>query len=161
MEGIGKYFFKKRDLSDQSQGDHERKKVKEGSSTNSTDNTDVFGDGLESADCKAILFNCLKDLGVKVNEVVINKIKSEMDLDISPGDIDRTHRIGVSTKGKNRPIIITFSRYMDRSITETLTKIRMSALKAARNKFGFSSVWTADGKILYKEGDTKTKVYFD
>ena len=161
MEGTGKYFFKKRDLSDQSQGDHERKKVKEGSSTNSTDNTDVFGDGLESADCKAILFNCLKDLGVKVNEVVINKIKSEMDLDISPGDIDRTHRIGVSTKGKNRPIIITFSRYMDRSITETLTKIRMSALKAARNKFGFSSVWTADGKILYKEGDTKTKVYFD
>ena len=111
--------------------------------------------------------NCILIHGVKenqnedTNEVVINKIKSAMDLDISPGDIDRTHRIGVSTKGKNRPIIITFSRYMDRSITETLTKIRMSALKAARNKFGFSSVWTADGKILYKEGDTKTKVYFD
>ena len=48
------------------------------------------------------------------------------------------------------------------SITESLTKIRMSALKEARNKFGFSSVSTADGKILYKEeGDTKTKVYFD
>ena len=48
------------------------------------------------------------------------------------------------------------------SITESLTKIRMSALKEARNKFGFSTVWTADGKILYKEeGDTKTKVYFD
>ena len=48
------------------------------------------------------------------------------------------------------------------SITESLTKIKMSALKEARNKFGFGSVWTADGKILYKEeGDTKTKVYFD
>ena len=165
MEGIGKYFFKKRDLSDQSQGDHERKKVKEGSSTNSTDNTDVFGDGLESADCKAILFNCLKDLGVKVNEVVINKIKSEMDLDISPGDIDRTHRIGVPTKGKNTPIIVKLFRYIDRryvftnkkrlkgknmSITESLTKIRMSALKEARNKFGFSSVWTANGKIVQR-----------
>ena len=84
-----------------------------------------------------------------------------MDLDISPGDIDGTHRIGVSTKGKNRPIIVKFSRYMYRSFTESLTKIRMSALKEARNKFGFSSVWTTDRKILYKEGDTKTKVYFD
>ena len=140
MEGIGKYFSKKRDLSHQFQGGDERKKVKEGGSASSTDDTDVFGDGLESADCKAILFNCPKDLGIKVNEVVINKIKSEMDLDISPGDTDRTHTIGVSTKGKNRPIIVKFSRYMDRSITETLTKIRMNALKEARNKFGFSSV---------------------
>ena len=48
------------------------------------------------------------------------------------------------------------------SITESLTKIRMSSLKEARNKFGFNSVWTADRKIMYKEeGDTKTKVYFD
>ena len=204
MEGIRKYFSKKkRDLSDQSQGGDERLKVREGSSASSTDNTDVFGDGLESADCKAILFNCLKNLEVKVkaifdltnttnesqikgeqqlkcltdsvefisarfdeyeadrkkkdeminsleekvlgltekvdklsslvgrqkqysrrncilihgvkenqnedtDEVVINKIKSEMDLDISPRDIDRTHKIGVPTKGKNRPIIVQF-----------------------------------------------------
>ena len=48
------------------------------------------------------------------------------------------------------------------SITEGLTKIRMSPLKEARNKFGYSNVSTADGKILYKdEGDTKAKVYFD
>ena len=85
--------------------------------------------------------------------------------------------IGVPTKGKNRPIIIKFVRYMNRrqlftnkkrlkgknmSITDSLIKIRMSALKETRNKFGFSSVWTADRKILYdQEGDTKTKVYFD
>ena len=201
--------MKKRDQSDQSQGGDERKKVKEGSSASSTGDTDVFGDGLESADCKAILFNCLKNLEVKVKEifdlantrsksqikgehklkcltdstelisarfdkyeadrkkkdeminsleekvlgltgkvdklsslvdrqeqysrrncilihglkesqsedtdnVVINKMKIEMDLDISPGDIDRIHRIGVSTKGKNRPIIVTFVRYMNR-----------------------------------------------
>ena len=127
--------------------------------------------------------NCILIHGVKENqnedtdEVVINKIKIEMDLDISPRDIDCTHRIGVLTKGKNRPIIVKFVRYMDRrrvftnkkrlkgknmTITERLTKIRMSALKEARNKFGFSSIWTADGKILYKEeGDAQTKVYFD
>ena len=100
-----------------------------------------------------------------------------MDLGISPRYIDHTHRIGVPTKGKKRAIIVKFVRYMDRrrvftnkkrlkgknmSITEILTKIRMSALKEARNKFGFSSVWTTDGKIIYKEeGDAKIKVYFD
>ena len=127
--------------------------------------------------------NCILIHGVKENqnedtdEVVINKMKSEMDLDISPGDIDCTHRIGVPSKGKNRPIIIKFVRYMDRrhvfsnkktlkgktmSITESLTKIRMSPLKEATNKFEYSSVWTADGKIMCKEeGDTKAKVYFD
>ena len=64
-----------------------------------------------------------------------------MDLDISPGDIDHTHRIGVPSKGKNRPINARFLRYIDwrhvftnkkrlkgktMSITESLTKIRMS-----------------------------------
>ena len=45
------------------------------------------------------------------------------------------------------------------SITESLTKIRMSALKGPKNNFGYSSV---DGKIMYKdEGDAKAKVYFD
>ena len=30
------------------------------------------------------------------------------------------------------------------------------------NEFGYKSVWTAGGKIMYKtEGDTKAKVYFD
>ena len=53
------FFKKKRDLSDQSQGGDERKRVKE---KNSSDDTDLFGEGLESADCKAILFNCLKNL---------------------------------------------------------------------------------------------------
>ena len=38
----------------------------------------------------------------------------------------------------------------------------MSALKEARNKFGHNNVWTADGKIMYKDkGDAKAKVYFD
>ena len=69
MQGIGKYFSKKRDLSDQSQGGDERKKVKEGSSVSSTDDTDVFGEGLESADCKANLFNCLKNVEVKVKKI--------------------------------------------------------------------------------------------
>ena len=64
--------------------------------------------------------NCILVHGVKKNqnedidEVVINKMKPEMDLDISPGDIDRTHRTGVPSKDKYRPIIVKFVRYMDR-----------------------------------------------
>ena len=51
-------------------------------------------------------------------------------------------------------------KYM--SIIESLTKIRMSALKEARNKFGYSNPRTVDGKIMYKnKGDTKVKVYTD
>ena len=56
--------------------------------------------------------NCILIHGVKENqnedndEVVVNKIKSGRDLDISPGDIDRTHTIGIPSKGKNRPIIV-------------------------------------------------------
>ena len=53
--------------------------------------------------------NCILIRGIKENlnedtdEVVVNKIKSEMELEISPGDIYRTHRIGVLSKGKIDP----------------------------------------------------------
>ena len=56
--------------------------------------------------------NCILIHGVKENqnedtdEVVVHEIKSERDLDISPGDIDLTNAIGVPSKGKNRPIIV-------------------------------------------------------
>ena len=87
------------------------------------------------------LYGVQENQNEDTDEVVINKIKSEIDLDISPGDIAHTHRIGVPSKGKNIPIIDRFLRYIDRrhvftnkkrlkgktmSITESLTKIRMS-----------------------------------
>ena len=49
------------------------------------------------------------------DEAVVNKIKSEIDLEISHRDIDRTRRIGVTSKGKNRPIIVKHVKYMDRT----------------------------------------------
>ena len=66
---MGSIFQKKRYLSDHSQGGIERKQVKVGSSASSTDDIGVFGEELESADCKAILFNCLKNLEVKVKAI--------------------------------------------------------------------------------------------
>ena len=112
------------------------------------------------------------------DEVVVNKIKSGMDLEISPGDINRTLRICVASKGKNRLIIVKFVRYMEAriyqqkdkkrlkgkkmSVTKGLTKTKMTLLKEARNKFGYSGVWRANQKIINKnEGDTKAKLYVD
>ena len=110
--------------------------------------------------------NCIIIHVVKENqnkytdEIVVNRIKSEMDLEISPGDIDRIHGIGVPSNGKNRPIFNRFVRYVDRRRVFTnkkrlkrnnksIIKIRKSALRKARNKFKYSSVWKADGTIMY------------
>ena len=51
MEGIGKKFSKKDIPVINLTAAMKEEKVKKGSSANSTDNTDVFGEGLESADC--------------------------------------------------------------------------------------------------------------
>ena len=49
------------------------------------------------------------------------------------------------------------------SITESLTRYRMSVLNEAREKYGFKNVWTYDGRILYKDNNDgqNIKVYYD
>ena len=69
---IAKYFdknSKKRDLSGDSNPEEERKKIRDGSSASNTDNCDVLEEGLESSECKEILFNCLRNLQEKVIEI--------------------------------------------------------------------------------------------
>ena len=68
-------------------------------------------------------------------------------------------------RGKTRPIIVKLVRYNDWngvfrnkkklkwqtiSITESLTKISMDKLRQAKETYGFTNVWTNDGKILFK-----------
>ena len=94
-------------------------------------------------------------------------------------DIDRSHRIGKQKDDPNkvRPVIVKFTRYNDRikifrnkkrlkgkkmSITESLTGLRISKLKEARDKFAFRNVWSTDGRIIYKEeGSDQTRVYYE
>ena len=102
-----------------------------------------------------------------------------MDIEIFTDDLDRNHRIG-KTKDNNkhrRPIIVKFASHNDKhkvfrnkkrlkgkkiSITESLTKTRMAKLNEARDVFGFTNVWTSDGRILYKQdGEERTKIYYD
>ena len=73
MNQILQYFgrnLKKRGLSDGSKtGDDDSKKPREGSSGSYNDEADIFVDGVESADCRKVLFNCLKNLEEKMNDL--------------------------------------------------------------------------------------------
>ena len=73
MSSTIKSFFdrQKRDLSDKSNEDDERKKARE-SSLNislSKDDTDIFEEGIESPRCAGILYSCLQNLEKKVNKI--------------------------------------------------------------------------------------------
>ena len=79
---------------------------------------------------------------------------------------------------KYRPITLKFSRYSKRhkvfnskkrlkgqnlSITDSLTKLPISKLRGARDKYGFGNVWAVDRQILYQVDDTpnsKLAVYY-
>ena len=74
MNQISQHFGKnrkKRDLSDGSKtGDDDSKKPRRESNSGSyTDEVDIFEEGVESADCRKVLFNCLKKLEEKMNEL--------------------------------------------------------------------------------------------
>ena len=46
------------------------------------------------------------------------------------------------------------------AITQSLTFTRMNKLNEARERYNFKNVWTSDGKILYKDGSEKFKIYY-
>ena len=113
------------------------------------------------------------------DEVVIEFFEKEMEEKLSANDIDRSHRLGKKqTESRPRPIIIKFTRYNVRnvifrkkkilkgkavSITENLTKKRITEMKVARETYGFKNVWSQDGKILYTDANdrNKIKVFYD
>ena len=81
MSDITKFFqrgTKKRDLSDKSETGEDPKEVREGSldcsqiSQTSDIPDDIFSDILNSPDCVAILFNCLKSLESKMKEITVS-----------------------------------------------------------------------------------------
>ena len=73
MSNTLKSYFgsKKRDLSDKSNDGDEWKKAKESNLDLSLnqDDTDVFSEGIDSPRCGSILYDCLKNLDEKVNEI--------------------------------------------------------------------------------------------
>ena len=113
-----------------------------------------------------VLFHGISEQkGEDTDKQALKIIREELGETVKKSDLDRTHRIGAfkEDKSKCRPIIVKFSRYNVRdkvfknkkklkgkgySITERLTAMRMKKLTEACNSFGFTNVWTQDGKIL-------------
>ena len=59
MEDISKFFrssSEKKDLSDTSKRDEDPNKIREASSANFADESDVFNEGIDSSGCREILF---------------------------------------------------------------------------------------------------------
>ena len=47
------------------------------------------------------------------------------------------------------------------SITESLTSKRMERLNKAREEYGFTNVWTTDGRILFKHStENKSNLFY-
>ena len=71
---IGKNFpsSKKRHLSGNSKEATDPKKVKEATSSSSYRDHDVFEESLDFSSCRSVLFDCLKNLESKVNEIFAN-----------------------------------------------------------------------------------------
>ena len=111
------------------------------------------------------------------DEQTLKIIREELGEIVEKSDLDWTYRIGTFKEDKNkcRPITVKFSRYnvcvtksswirkknkgKGYSITETLTALRMKKFTEAHNSFGFTNVWTQDGKILCKK-DNRINVFF-
>ena len=58
-------------MSDGSNSEDDSKKPREGSSGSYTDEADIFEEGVKSADCRKVLFNCLKNLEEKMNDLYL------------------------------------------------------------------------------------------
>ena len=114
-----------------------------------------------------------------MDDLVIETISTNMNIEISPADLDRTQRVGKKKPGQNkpRPIIVKLSRDNVRkkafsnkknlkgsneSITEDLIPKRMEILKKARIEHGLTNVWTSDGMTLYNGAtDDKVKLCYE
>lgn len=93
---------------------------------------------------------------------------TKLRVNIATNQLDRAHRLGPPRSGSSprpRPIIVKFRAYFDKkavysskkalkgdacTITESLTRTRITILKRAREHFHLSRVWTSDGKIVVK-----------
>lgn len=121
---------------------------------------------------------CLRIFGVGENngedtDVLAISVAEKVGVDLSLADIDRSHRVGRRDENRPRPIIVKFASYRKRSevfrnkrklknsgwtIREDLTKTRHNILREAITKFGQTNVWTQDGVIIVKSGDTKRRI---
>ena len=114
---------------------------------------------------KILLFHGIAETrDEKVSEVVLNTITNKMQLpDYTLGDLQACHRLGHTNSSRPRSILVRFRDLEQRRLvwdsktslkdsgvilSEFLTKTRHDVFMAARKRFGISSCWTTDGRIV-------------
>ncbi|KAG6457042.1 hypothetical protein O3G_MSEX010082 [Manduca sexta] len=134
-------------------------------------------DGIEARHRrKALLFLGVPESGGEnCNSIIIEKVNNTLGLkDISSAHVSSCHRIGTSSTGHHRPILVWFSHVDHRSavwkakskfkgssfsVREFLTKPRQAVFSKARQHFGMRAVWTQDGLVVLKTPDgTRVKI---
>ncbi len=128
--------------------------------------------------------NCLLLHGVaesrneNTTNIAVDKLNHHLGTDLSPSNIDRSHRLGKPRHDSRRPrpIIVKFTSYQHRQsvynqkkklkntqllITKSLTKQRMDLYRAAQQRVSNGNIqaaWTSDGKVIILSGDRKVTI---
>ena len=127
--------------------------------------------------------NCLRFHGITeargedTDKLVSDVISEHLEIDLSPGDIDRSHRIMPRNKSTNEAtkkcIIVKFASYNTRQkvyqarsklkgtlifINEDLTNKRQELMFAARKSKAIAWTWSQDGKIFGVTSRDRKKV---
>ena len=121
--------------------------------------------------------NIKEDTDENTDDIVLS-IAKELNVDISPSDIDRSHRVGKPAASKTRDILVKFATYRARQrlydkrsslknseydgvfLNEDLTKSKSKLLYQARLKVKsnyLQGAWSMDGRLFIK--DYKDKVF--
>lgn len=105
-----------------------------------------------------------------IEEKLISLFKNKLDVIVSSSDIQQSYRIGKYQQAKVRPILVRFLSYKTKVIIhrkkkllkntgfvikEDLTKTNIELMKQAITKYGFSNVWSENGRINALQGNIK------
>lgn len=105
-------------------------------------------------------------------EAVIKFCANQLDIQLDPSYLERSHRIGKFTEGKNRPIIVKFLRYKDkenilssgRKLKGTSFAVRedfSASVRLARRKlFEFASARNVPFKIRFDKLHINNQQFF-
>ena len=104
---------------------------------------------------------------------IVMEVAEKVGVTVQLTDIDRSHRMGVKRGDRPGPLIAKFVSYRNRNeffknkrklkhsgitIREDLTKVRYNLLQKVIKKHSFQQVWTVDGAVVVKSGETKKRI---
>lgn len=120
---------------------------------------------------------CLRIFGVPEEEredtdKIAMEVAAKIGVTLEERDIDRSHRVG--RRGERpRPVIVKFVSYRKRrevfinkkllkgsniTVREDLTQARHKLLMDCISRYGVTNVWTVDGTVFVKVGDSKRRI---